>query len=261
MIEQQADLTRQQYIRDSLLNKSGVLSREDLERSMAQYLQSRLSVESCRANLQDMQTTLVQLRESLLDAENQYVDRRRTLETGLDNFITQLTTSIQTWELNYVLTAPIDGHVTFANYWAENQNITVGQEIFTIVPAERGEIIGKALLPIARSGKVKKGQKVNISYQNFPENEFGIVRGRVESISQVPVDEVNPQTGLQEAAYVVSIRLPDGLKTNYNKELPFLPRCRPRPISLPKICRCWKGSSCRSKRYGKKGWNKVRDKR
>ena len=224
LTEQQAGLTRQQYMRDSLLNKSGVLSREDLERSMAQYLQSRLSVESCRANLQDMQTTLVQLRESLLDAENQYADRRRTLETGLDNFITQLTTSIQTWELNYVLTAPVDGHITFANYWAENQNITTGQGIFTIVPADRGEIIGKALLPVARSGKVEKGQKVNISFQNFPENEFGIVRGVVDNISQVPIDGANQQTGLPETAYVVSIRLPDGLKTNYDKELPFLPQ-------------------------------------
>lgn len=224
LIEQQAGLTRQQYTRDSLLYENKVLSHQDLEHSLNQYLQSRLSVESCHANLQDMQTALVQLRESLLDAENQYADRRRTLETELNNLMAQLSTSIQTWEMNYTLKAPIDGHITFANYWAENQNVTAGQEIFTVVPAERGEIIGKALLPVARSGKVNKGQKVNIRFQNFPENEFGIVRGVVDNISQVPVEAVNPQTGIKESSYVVSIRLPEGLRTNYQKELPFQPQ-------------------------------------
>ena len=224
LVEEQDELTRKQYQRDSLLCQKGVLSNEDLEHSQAQYLQSRLSVETCLANLQNTQTTLVQLRESLLDAEKECADRRRTLETQLNNYTAQLWASIQTWEMNYVLTAPIDGHITFANYWAENQNITAGQGIFTVVPAERGEMIGKASLPVARSGKVKKGQKVNIRFQNFPENEFGIVRGTVDNISQVPVDGTNPQTGLRETAYVVSIRLPDGLKTNYKKELPFQPQ-------------------------------------
>lgn len=224
LIEEQACLTQKQYIRDSSLHRQGVLSAEDLERSLNQYLQSRLSIETCYANLQNMQTTLVQLRESLLDTENQYADSQRMLETQLNNFATQLSTSIQTWKINYVLTAPIDGHITFANYWAENQNVTTGQEIFTIVPSDQGEIIGKALLPTIRSGKVKIGQKVNIRFQNFPENEFGIVRGTVENISQVPVEAVNPQTGLREPSYVVSIQLPNGLNTNYNKALPFQPQ-------------------------------------
>ena len=224
LIEEQACLTRKQYLRDSSLCCQGVLSAEDLEHSLSEYLQSRLSVETCHANLQNMQTTLVQLRESLLDTENQYADSRRTLETQLNNLATQLSTSIQAWELNYVLSAPIDGHISFANYWAENQNVSAQQEIFTVIPHEQGEIIGKAMLPIARSGKVKIGQKVNIRFQNFPENEFGIVRGIVENISQVPVDVINSLTGIRESSYVVSIRLPDGLKTNYNKSLPFQPQ-------------------------------------
>ena len=222
-LETQPTLFRKKMILYFLIKK-GVISYEDLEQSQAQDLQSRLSVESSYANLQNMQTTLVQPRESLLDTENQYADSRRTLETQLNNLTAQLSTSIQTWELNYVLSAPIDGHISFANYWAENQNVSAQQEIFTVIPHEQGEIIGKAMLPIARSGKVKIGQKVNIRFQNFPENEFGIVRGTVENISQVPVEAVNPQTGLRETSYVVSIQLPDGLKTNYNKNLPFQPQ-------------------------------------
>ena len=53
--------------------------------------------------------------------------------------------------------------------------------------------------------------------QNFPENEYGILRGVVSNISLVPV-----QAG-EMAYYSVEIRLADHLITTYKKELPWLP--------------------------------------
>jgi len=91
------------------------------------------------------------------------------------------------------------------------------EEVFTVVPDSAYQIIGKAMLPIARSGKVKMGQKVNIHLQNFPENEYGILRGTVQHISLTPA-----QTG-ETAYYSVEITLPNGLITTYKKELPYLP--------------------------------------
>jgi HlyD family secretion protein len=73
------------------------------------------------------------------------------------------------------------------------------------------------MLPIARSGKVRIGQKVNIRLQNFPENEYGILRGIVSNISLVPA-----QTG-ETVYYTVEITLPNKLITTYKKELPSLP--------------------------------------
>jgi len=101
-------------------------------------------------------------------------------------------------------------------YWIENQNVSSGEEVFTIVPDSAYTVIGKAMLPVARSGKVKAGQKVNIHLDNFPENEYGILRGRVQHISLVPA-----QTG-DAVYYSVEIALPDGLTTTYKKELPYL---------------------------------------
>ena len=71
--------------------------------------------------------------------------------------------------------------------------------------------MGKALLPVARSGKIKKGQRANIYLVNYPDEEFGIVRGVVENISLLPVDN----------HYTVEITLPNGLQTSYKKTLPF----------------------------------------
>ena len=72
--------------------------------------------------------------------------------------------------MSYVLMSPIDGNITFTRYWVSNQNVQVGEEVFTVIPVSESQIIGKAMLPVARSGKVKTGQNVNISLDNFPEN-------------------------------------------------------------------------------------------
>jgi len=113
--------------------------------------------------------------------------------------------------------SPIDGKITFTRYWVSNQNVPAGEEVFTIIPMSESRLIGKATLPIARSGKVKAGQKVNVRLDNFPDNEFGMLKGVVNHISLVPT-VVGSST-----YYVVEIELPEGLQTNYKKELPYLP--------------------------------------
>jgi len=215
--EEQLMIAQKQHSRDSLLNKKGILSDQEFEATGNAFLQSLLSRENMRSNLNNMQIQIGQLKESLLDTEEQGVEKLNSLQTQLQSLVSQLKTGIQDWELNYVLRAPIDGKITFSKYWIENQNVSTGEEVFTIVPDSSYTIIGKAMLPISRSGKVKAGQKVNIHVQNFPENEYGILRGTVQHISLVPA-----QTG-ETIYYSVEISLPNGLITTYKKELPYLP--------------------------------------
>lgn len=215
---EQAKIAHQQYARDSLLGVKGLISKEAVEESCSRYLQSFLSVENMDRLLENLQIQLVQMNESLYDTEYQYLDQKNTLEMKLRSFINQLRAEIDTWEINYALITPVDGEITLTQYWTNNQNVTVGNIVFNIVPANQGEIIGKALLPTERSGKVKKGQKVNIRFSNYPDEEFGVVKGGVKNISLIPVtNEQNIKS------YMVDIQLPNGLRTSYNKKLPFLP--------------------------------------
>jgi len=214
--EEQFVIAQKQYNRDSILHKKGVLADEEFETAENTFLQSRTSRENMRSNLNNMQIQIGQLKESLLDTEEQGTEKLNSLQTQLQSLASQLKAGIQDWELYYALRAPIDGKVTFSKYWIENQNVSAGEEVFTIVPDSTYRIIGKAMLPIARSGKVKIGQKVNIHVQNFPENEYGILSGTVQHISLVPT-----QTG-ETVYYSVEIALPNGLVTTYKKELPYL---------------------------------------
>ena len=216
--EVQAKIAHQQYARDSLLGVKGLVSKEAVEEAYSRYLQSSLSAENMERSLENLQIQLAQMNESLYDTEYQYLDQKNTLETQLRSLVNQLRAEIDAWEINYALITPIDGEITLTQYWTNNQNVTAGNVVFNIVPSNQGEIVGKAMLPTERSGKVRKGQKVNIRFSNYPDKEFGIVKGIVENISLIPVLDVQ-----NVKSYMVDIQLPNGLRTSYNKELPFLP--------------------------------------
>ena len=216
--EVQAMIAHQQYARDSLLGVKGLVSKETVEEAYSRYLQSSLSAENMERSLENLQIQLAQMNESLYDTEYQYLDQKNTLETQLRSLVNQLRAEIDAWEINYALITPIEGEITLTQYWTNNQNVTAGNVVFNIVPTNQGEIVGKAMLPTERSGKVRKGQKVNIRFSNYPDKEFGIVKGIVENISLIPVFDVQ-----NAKSYMVDIELPNGLRTSYNKDLPFLP--------------------------------------
>lgn len=218
IVSEQFQLNKKQYQRDSILNKKGVISSEELETARNQYLQGYLSLENIHSSIQNTKMQITQMQENLLDTEYQYTDKKNQLETQLKTYISQLLAEIQSWELNYALITPIDGQVTFTNYWVKNQNVTTGETVFTIIPKDNDEIIGKAQMPLTRSGKVKSGQTVNIRFANFPDSEYGIIKGRVKDISLVPTKNTQG-----ESYYTVEIELTDGLRTTYNRELPYLP--------------------------------------
>jgi len=217
VVKEQLSLTKGKFARDSLLNIKGILSNEELETTKNQYLQGVLSYENICSSVDNSLIQIGQMEESLFETGYQNIEKENNLHSKLLTLITQLKTEIQAWELNYVLQSPIDGKITFTNYWVENQNVAAGEDVFNIIPTDSVKLIGKASLPTTRSGKVEIGQKVNIRFENFPDNEYGIVKGIVKNISLVPTK------GQEMTSYTVEIELPDGLNTTYNKELPYLP--------------------------------------
>ena len=210
VLEAQFKLASQQYSRDSLLFARNVISPSEHETARTTFLQSRYTLESGYTGLENLQIQIGELEVNLLDMELQQAEKENLLLQNFRTNIEQLANAINSWELNYCLLSPIDGKVTFTKYWNENQFVSTGENVFTVVPDREDELLGRALLPIQRSGKVRTGQRVIIRFMNFPDQEFGIVNGVVKSISLVP----------SENNCYIEIALPDGLTTNYRKTLP-----------------------------------------
>jgi HlyD family secretion protein len=89
------------------------------------------------------------------------------------------------WKSKYVLTASETGRVSFAGIIQENQVVAPNQEIFYIIPGNQ-HFFGEMEISQNSMGKVKLGQKVLIKLKGYPYEEYGILNGRIDYISDIP---------------------------------------------------------------------------
>lgn len=211
ILQREVRLAAKQFSRDSLMFKQGVISPSDFEKAESAFLQKRYTLEEAGTQLTKSRLQLAETEQQILDLQLQEAKEQSRLKNDLAEAASKLKGAISVWEQTYIIKAPIDGQVSFNTYWSINQTVTQGDRVMTVVPAGSVQIFGRMELPVAKSGKVKPGQKVNIKFDNFPYLEFGMVRGYVRDISLVPANNI----------YNVEVALPDSLKTNYNTYLPF----------------------------------------
>lgn len=209
--KEQLELVESQLKRDSSLLRTNAIAKSDWERSKNSYLQSKLSYENSKVSLDNTQITIAQMEQNLLEINQQSFEQRKLLLLSLQTAIDNLQNQINAWTKMYVLTTPISGKVTFVRFWSKNQNVEAGKDVFSVVPTAESKIIGKIKLPIKGSGKVKEGQQVNIKLDNYPYLEYGLIIGKINSVSLMP----------SEDNYSVEVEFPNGLTTNYKKKLAF----------------------------------------
>lgn len=188
-----------------------VIPAQEWETKNLEYLQQQKNAKDLDSQITIIRSSLNDLNKNkkttLLGESKDLLILKRDLILSLN----QLKKSILDWELNHVIQNSIDGSITFLQIWEENQNITLGDYAFVVIP-ENNNLIGKVKATALNSGKIKEGQVVNIRLENYPDREFGIIEGQVRSTSLIPDHENN---------LLVDIDLPKGLYTTYNKKLPF----------------------------------------
>lgn len=194
------------------LHQKGVIASQEWESKNLDYLQTEKNVKNISSQLSQMRSSINDLnRNSSNTRINETKDNTSLLRNVLQSF-NQLKKAINDWELAYVLRSSVKGKVSFMQIWVENQTINAGEEVFTIVPTDNKSYIGKVKAPALNSGKIKVDQDVNIRLANFPDREFGIIKGKVKSISLTPDKEGN---------LLIDISLPDGIQTSYEKKIIF----------------------------------------
>jgi len=203
----QKDLERSKTLFDK-----GVIAEKEYETKQLEYLQAE-------RNYKNMASSISQLRESISNSKKTSkgteISRIRKEMTLLKNVIqsfNQLKKSIKDWEMRYVLSSKMNGKVSFLNYWSQNQTVNQGDLVFTIIPNKNSSFIAKLKTPAQNLGKVKIGQRVNLKLQNYPDYEFGVLKGTVNNISEI---------SNKEGFYTIDVTLPEKLITSYNKEIEF----------------------------------------
>lgn len=202
------EFEKSNYERDSSLYKKGVLSSSDLEKAQQSYLQKEMSVVSQETALTSAESNIISMEEQLLELNIQYDNDITQYNIQFSEYREQLLAQIKLWKERYIVSSPIAGVVNYTKFWSENQNITTGERIATVIPTDSMQVIGKMFIPSIGFAKVKIGQQVNIKLNGFPYMEFGMLKGRISALASVPEKE----------GYAAEVIFPDGMVSSYKKQ-------------------------------------------
>lgn len=211
IVKQQYQTSVSIFRRDSTLFARGLLSNDDYDVSRRSFLQAEQTYMAFGTTLTQTQLQLIQSETSLLDLRQQASELESRYRLALLAAMEALFAQTKAWERDYLLISPVNGQVSFMGIWSSNQNVQSGDVIFTVIPDGGTIPTGKAMLPVQGAGKVKENQRVHARLNNFPDQEFGFIVGRIANISNIPTTE---------GFYVVEVEFPHGMRTNYDIELP-----------------------------------------
>ena len=209
---EQLEIAGAGYAREKVLLEEGLIAPEEHEEARLTYLSRQQTREQLMSSLSSARIQEAQLKQTLIEIRLEQRREQNALRTALQTSLADLRTGIGEWELAYLLASPADGILSYNNIWQANQHVNADDKVFSIVTQAPGAIIGKMKLPIEGAGKVKNGQRVNISVAGYPSMEFGYLTGKVLSVSLLADDE---------SMYAVTIGLPQDLCTSYGKILDF----------------------------------------
>jgi HlyD family secretion protein len=186
----------------------------------SQKVMSRQDLRDQTSKLLGKQMGLPQLESSLLNNEQQQVDKSKEIEV-LEHCISQekvifqqavgtLKSSVDDWMRKYIITAPVDGKVVFIIPLQEHQFMQSGKIIGYVNPMD-SRYYAQVTLPQGNFGKVGVGEKVQLRFDAYPYQEFGFIEGRLKYISKIPSD----------SGFLASIELSIWLITNYRREIQY----------------------------------------
>lgn len=205
-------LKKKELGRFEILFKKGIISAQEWESKQFDYLQQEKNQQALKTQLSQLKSSLNDLSRNMQNTNvNELKDNVVLLQNTIQAF-NQLKKEIADWDLNFVLRSSINGKVSYFQVWSENQVVSIGEELFSVIPKSSSNCIAKLRVAALNSGKIKSNQDVVIRLANYPDREFGILKGKLSTISLIPT---------KEGILLLDAKLSNGLKTSHKKQINF----------------------------------------
>ena len=214
LLTEDLELAKNSFYRDSALysKDSNSISKTQYEKSRQGYIQKLYSNSVFNASLKNNEAEYLRLKETSLDLKIQYEKELKQYILTMEETIQLLRSSIDQWEERYLIKTPVAGKITLTLFRSENQVIKTGETLATVLPDSITQIVVRAVIPASGFGKVEIGQAVNIKLSGFPYMQYGVLKGRVYSLSQVP----------GEGGFSADIELTGGMTSTYKEKIRFI---------------------------------------
>lgn len=219
---QRTALIKEQAERYRQLKQAGYISSAELDAVVAKELELQATLQSLERSRINLRSQIQQLenKRSLLPEE--YANNNDQLGARLSDLAQQIA------ELHgrraYIVKAPRSGIVS--NMQArEGLKARSGIPMLSLIP-EDYELTAQLLVPVQAAGLIEAGQALNIRYDSFPYQKFGLHGGDVSTVSDtvlLPDELLNAPVTVREPVFRVSATLKQTSIQAYGKELSLKP--------------------------------------
>lgn len=182
--EQEYALAEKEFNRYKELAERKVISPSEYQQQQALLLAKKHPLQQTASELLDNDARRTAKMRELSDLENQITEEKSKFTQALNSLVSEM----EQWKVQHVLTAPQAGSLVYAGIIQRNQHVDVGQEVFYINPGS-SEFFGEINVPQFNMGKVRVGQEVLIKLDSYPFEEYGVLRGRIAQLNQVPYQD------------------------------------------------------------------------
>ncbi len=204
-------LSKREIERNEQLKEIGGVTATQIEAAEEEYLRNQQEVDNLNNQIINNRLQIERARMQIIDIQEAYEDGKSMGIFNIQEDIQKIRSAIDSWKKRFLVLAPISGKVSLNKFRSSQQYINQNEELLIIVPDTNSKIIGKGMLSSVGSGKVEPDMHANIRLDAYPYQEYGMLQGKVQSISLIPQDE----------GFLVELSIPQPLLTTYDEPIVF----------------------------------------
>ncbi|RAJ32888.1 HlyD family secretion protein [Pedobacter cryoconitis] len=190
----------QQYLSYQKLMAKNVISKNEFQEQENKYLSGKYPLQQTETALLNNTVAYATKEKEILDLENTISEQRAKFLQAINSVISET----EVWINQYVVLAPVSGTLGYAGVIQQNQSVVVNQELFVINPGNT-DFFGEIQIPQNNMGKIRIGQRTLIKMHSYPYEQFGMIRGNINYISDV---------AFKDSVFIAKV----GFKTFENKD-------------------------------------------
>ncbi|MGN8056110.1 HlyD family secretion protein [Pedobacter sp. 22163] len=182
--EKEFELSKREFERYKKLDEKKVISKSELEEREAYYLNKQYPLNQTASMIIDNKSSIALQRQKLAELDDHVETQKSKFVQSLSSLISET----ESWIKKYVITAPVPGRLLFSGTIEENQYLEANRDVFFINPKD-AVYFGEMYIPQINVGKAKVGQEVLIKVRSFPFQEYGYLKGKISTISEIPLKD------------------------------------------------------------------------
>jgi len=165
------------------------LSQAELNKTRDKYIALVSNINTTEAEIKDKQFKINNLKSEMTAIKLGGEKGRDLSVLQLKDSFILLKSKITQWVYANLIISPSNGVLQITNNALKpGQYVNKDEPMFIVIPVQSKKMKGIMNIPFTKGGKIEVNQQVLVKLKSYPSSNYGILKGRVASISKVGLE-------------------------------------------------------------------------